>query len=136
MRQSLKYTWKNLSRSVLFLAPVGILFLLAVLIPASVAASFSLIGVVTKGLLVNMVSFPGMAFLAYEFSGRLIENREKEALYAEQGTRRKLQLSLTLFLLLVLVLYCFLQFLVFSIRSLLLQDVQNNIPLEFQRQVI
>ena len=118
MRQSLKYTWKNLSRSVLFLAPVGILFLMAVLIPASVAASFSLIGVVTKGLLVNMVSFPGMAFLAYEFSGRLIENREKEALYAEQGTRRKLQLSLTLFLLLVLVLYCFLQFLVFSIRSL------------------
>ena len=118
MRQSLKYTWKNLSRSVLFLAPVGILFLLAVIIPASVAATFSLIGAVTKGLLVNMVSFPGMAFLAYEFAGRLIENREKEALYAEQGTRTKLQLSLMLFLLLVLFLYCFLQFIVFGVRSL------------------
>ena len=117
MKQSLKYTWMNLSRSVLFLLPTGILSLLAVLMPLSVPNGTSLITAVSKGLLINMIIFPVMAFLTYVFAGRLTESREKEALYAEEGIRRKLLLSLLVFLFAVLLLYCLLQFSAFCVKT-------------------
>jgi hypothetical protein len=117
MKQSLKYTWMNLSRSVLFLLPTGILSLLAVLMPFTVPTDTFLITAVSKGLLINMIIFPVMAFLTYVFAGRLTESREKEALYAEEGIRRKLLLSLLVFLFAVLLLYCLLQFSAFCVKT-------------------